>query len=252
MSSVYIPQSHANALGLDPYSPEQSKYGQNFVITSQDKNTTTATPTNSGYSYGGKSSSSTSTSNDKASALIGMLLQQQQLAEKRMAEQAAAANAAIDRNAEYAIGQMDEDRVAQQRQSYVSREKAMNTLPQVALAAGGGGMSETSLMGINSQYENSISQIADTFNRNKGDVLNEAANLKAANETNLMSQIMDFENQTSVNLMELANTPGVDPAIVSIAMSTLGNLSDGNATYVARLRASGLSDEQIRAMGYMV
>ncbi len=206
---------------------------------------------NSSYKSYSASTAGKSPTNSSADALISMLLQQQIASEQRLRDQMNIANAAIDRNANYAIGQMDQDRVDQQRQSYISKEKALASMPQAALAVGGGGVSETSLMGINSEYENSVNQLVNTFNRNKGDVLNEAANQKSQNEASLSNKIMDFQNTTSSNLMELMSTPGVDSNLVQQAVDAIGGLSSSTSV-IARLRAQGLSDEQIMAMGYAI
>ncbi len=237
-------QAHEYDKRLDDISPNDSYldwyYGNNY------------TGSKSGKSAGGSSSATAAeSSGSSADAIISMLLQQQIAAEKRLRDQMNVANAAIDRNADYAIEQMDQDRIDQQRQSYISKEKALTAMPQAALAVGGGGVSETSLMGINSEYENSVNQLVNTFNRNKGDVLNDAANQKAQNEAALSSKVMDFQNSTSNNLMELMSTPGVDSDIVQQAISAIGSMSAGTSV-VARLRAQGLSDEQIRAMGYAI
>ncbi len=206
--------------------------------------------TSSGYTTKSKVTAPEEPQTDSSEALIALLLQQQRLAEQRLREQMAAANSMIDRNADSAISQMEQDRIDQQRQSYISKEKAMTALPQSSLAVGGGGLSETSLMGINSEYENSMQQLINAFNRNKTDVLNEAANLKSSNEINLTNQIMDFENATSKNLFELAQTPGMDTSAISMAVSSLAGDYD-NSSYLARLRAAGISDEQLRAWGLL-
>ncbi len=216
------------------------------VVSDEDYyNSTNSSTGSSGYS---RAISSTTPKTSSAESIIALLLQQQQQAEQRLREQMLAANSMIDQNANNAISQMEQDRIDQQRQSYISKEKAMTALPQASLAVGGGGLSETSLMGINSEYENSMNELINAFNRNKSDVLNEAANLKSSNEINLTSQIMDFENATSNHLIELAQTPGMDTSAISMAVSSLGGSTD-NASYIARLRAVGISDEQLRSWG---
>lgn len=205
-------------------------------------------------------------------AYINLLIAEQQRVyneqQKKLREMTDAANANVDKNAASSIESLQGDTDEQLRQANILRQRQERGQRQAAaISGGGGGLSESAMMDIDGSYLNSRDRYNTAFTGAKKDILNQASNIKAQNESSLAQNEIDFMAQVPQYALQLAS---MGPEYAAAMTNPLSSFSFGLSNPVSnqainqptspvfstggktasdtysRLRASGMTDAQIR------
>ncbi len=238
-----VTQEQALDAGLGPVreGATVTSNGTKYTVSNQNA---TPTPTQSGAS-GGYSSGYSAPAQPAFDAVAYM---QQLQAEQRANAQKATdlANADILRMADEAKGSLQGDVDAAKRQAYERFTRAMTNLPQMAYATGGGGLAESSLMGLNSEYNNEVRGYDEQLNKLMADINNQASSQITQNDASLLNNTVNFDSQMGGYLAQLAAVQGAD---FSNYMPTA--VTPDNSSTINSLLARGYTEDQLRQWGYI-
>ncbi len=228
---------------ISNFTGNQSTQPYSFTVQPGTATKNTTAPATS-YSSGGYSGGYSGGTSDSSTA-YNPFAQVQSLMAQRLAAQrqaTAEANALIEQQRDADIGDIEAQGEKNKRGEYVQYERAKRDLPQTAAISGGGGLSETALLGMNSEYGNARNEITELTTQEVGDLKRQAAAAIASNNANLATATMDTELAMAEAMMNMGAFQGGDYGYATPTYS--GGASYNGVSPVVNMSSSGMSTSE--------